>query len=238
MTEILRNIRLQFLTNNQFIRYFLFAAGEIILIILGILLALYIDNKNEEKHIHRLEKEYLRSIQTELDLDFENLSKFIENLTNVNNGLDIIIDNHEAQNRLPIDSITTLYQSILSSPNFRGHTETFESIESSGQLSVLQNVTFKHDYFKLLKEYEALDKYFNNVFLSYAIDINKNSTKYFALDKMSFIDKKYPYTQDAINSIMVSKFIRIAIIRQAEECHQTVSKLKDTIKSELETRFN
>lgn len=91
---------------------------------------------------------------------------------------------------------------------------------------------------QFLKEYEALEKYFGNVFLSYGIDINKDATTYFALDKMSFIDKTFPYSQDAINNVMMAKFIRISIFRLAEECYLTLSKLIDHTTSELVTRFN
>ena len=238
MTKLFRNIKQQLLTNNQFSRYFFYAFVEIVLIILGILIALHIDNKNQEKHNLRLEKEYLLSMQTELSVDFENLLRLIENLDDVIERLDVILDSHKNQYQIPLDSITKLYSRMFWVPHFRGHTETFESIESSGHLSLLQNSTLKHDYFQLLKEYEVFDKYYDNSFLSFANDINKNSTKYFALDRMSFIDEKYPYSQDALNNVVMSKLIRISLNGHAKECHQTVNKLIDNIKSELETRFS
>ena len=155
MSRIIRSIRQKLLTNNKVSKYLLFALGEIALIILGILLALQIDNKNQEKHNLKLEKEYLLSMQTELTLSLENPNSLIEKLKYAIDDLDIIIDSHNKHNRIPIDPINKLYQQILFVPEFRDQTETFESIESSGHLSLLKNMAIKHDYFRLLKEYEA-----------------------------------------------------------------------------------
>lgn len=103
---------------------------------------------------------------------------------------------------------------------------------------MIQNSSIKHNYFKLIKEYETFEKYYDNQFLSISIDINLNSTKYFALDKMGFIDEKYPYSQDAINNVIVSKLIRVSLNGHAKACHQSVNILIDNIETELETRFN
>lgn len=238
MTRILRNFRQQLSGNNQFSRYILFALGEIVLIILGILIALQIDNKNQEKHNFKLEKGYLLSMQEELAFDSENLLVFTDRLNNVIEDLEIIIDNHKTNSQLPIDSINKLYQRIFWVPYFRSHTETFESIESSGHLSIVQSLTIKHSFFQLIKEYEALAKYYDNQFLSFSIDINKNSASYFALDKMSFIDEKYAYSQDAINIIVMSILIRKSLIGHAKPCYQKVERLLDNIETELETRFS
>lgn len=238
MTRILRNFRQQLSGNNQFSRYFLFALGEIVLIILGILIALQIDNKNQEKQNLGLEKEYLLSMHEELAIDSVNLLLFIERLNNVIEKLDIILDNHKTHSQLPIDSISFLYQQIFWVPYFRNHTETFESVESSGHLSIIQNLNIKHGFFQLIKEYEALAKYYDNQFLSFSIEINKNAANYFALDKMSFIDEKYAYSQDAINNIVMSRLIRESLIGHAKPCYRKVERLLDNIETELEARFN
>jgi len=236
--RIFRKIRQQQLTINQTSRYFLFATGEIALIIIGVLIALYIDNRKEEKYNLGLEKEYLLSMKKELANDSENLLRFTDNLNNVIGGFDIILDNNNTHSKLPSDSIARLYRRMFYVPQFRSHTETFESIESSGHLSLIQNLTIKHNFFQLINEYEAFEKFYIHQFLSIVVEITKNSTKYFAFDKMNFIDNNYPYSQDAINNIMMSKLVRASTIDLANVCHQTVIELLENIESELETRFS
>ena len=66
MIKFFRKIRQRLLTENRFSKYLLYAIGEIILVVIGILIALQINNWNEQ----------LKSIAKEKD----SLIKFIENL--------------------------------------------------------------------------------------------------------------------------------------------------------------
>lgn len=69
MINILRKIRRQFLENQNARKYFLYALGEIILIVVGILIALQINNWNIDKKNQNLEKVLLRGIQADLAAD-------------------------------------------------------------------------------------------------------------------------------------------------------------------------
>lgn len=58
-------------------RYFLYAAGEIILVVVGILIALQINNSNEAKKDREFEVKMLASIQKNLQADFEHVDGFM-----------------------------------------------------------------------------------------------------------------------------------------------------------------
>jgi len=49
MITLFRKIRKQLLTQNKLTRYLVYAVGEIFLVVIGILIALQINNWNEEK---------------------------------------------------------------------------------------------------------------------------------------------------------------------------------------------
>ena len=49
MINFFRRIRQTLLTQNKMSQYLLYAIGEIILVVIGILIALYINNANEKK---------------------------------------------------------------------------------------------------------------------------------------------------------------------------------------------
>ncbi|MEH6779908.1 DUF6090 family protein, partial [Maribacter arcticus] len=49
MIKFFRRIRQQLLTENKFSKYLLYAIGEIILVVIGILIALSINNWNENR---------------------------------------------------------------------------------------------------------------------------------------------------------------------------------------------
>ena len=49
MLRFFRQIRQRLLTDNKFSKYLLYAIGEILLVVIGILIALQVDNWNEQR---------------------------------------------------------------------------------------------------------------------------------------------------------------------------------------------
>ena len=59
MIKFFRKIRQRLLTENKFSKYLLYAFGEILLVVIGILIALQINNWNEEVKAHAIELDIL-----------------------------------------------------------------------------------------------------------------------------------------------------------------------------------
>ena len=66
MIKFFRRIRQKLLTENKFSKYFLYAVGEIVLVVVGILIALSVNNWNEDKKEQRQEQIYLKNLQVDL----------------------------------------------------------------------------------------------------------------------------------------------------------------------------
>ena len=62
MLKFFRKIRKELLSENSFSKYLLYAIGEIILVVIGILIALQINNWSEEKKDTKKEYQILLSI--------------------------------------------------------------------------------------------------------------------------------------------------------------------------------
>lgn len=69
MIKIFRNIRRRMLGENRFTRYLLYAIGEIILVVIGILLALQINNWNEGRKEQKAEVSFLKGVKSDLKQD-------------------------------------------------------------------------------------------------------------------------------------------------------------------------
>lgn len=67
MIKFFRKIRQRLLSENKFSKYLLYALGEIVLVVIGILIALRINNWNEERKNAHLEQDYLISILADLE---------------------------------------------------------------------------------------------------------------------------------------------------------------------------
>ena len=72
MFHILRRIRQNLLQSNHFRTYFLYAIGEILLVVIGILIALQINNWNEKRIEIKQEVELLMDFKNSLELDLKN----------------------------------------------------------------------------------------------------------------------------------------------------------------------
>ncbi len=83
MIKFFRRIRQKLLAEKIFNKYLVYAIGEIILIVIGILIALQISNWNEIKKIRSSEQHYLLSLKTEFNFNKVELEK-IMNRNNTN----------------------------------------------------------------------------------------------------------------------------------------------------------
>lgn len=78
MLRFLRQLRLKQISGKQFRRYFLYALGEVLLVVIGILLALQIDSWNNNRILKKKELLYLKEIQVSLQDDLELIGNSIE----------------------------------------------------------------------------------------------------------------------------------------------------------------
>src|SRR5210317_1371467 len=78
MIKFFRKIRQRLLSENKFSKYVFYALGEIFLVVLGILIALSINNWNTERINNNRVKQYAKSLVQDLENDIEmiNVSQF------------------------------------------------------------------------------------------------------------------------------------------------------------------
>jgi hypothetical protein len=99
------------LVENRFNKYLLYASGEIILVVIGILIALQINNWNEKRKQKELGYKYLTEMRYELQADVSMIDGYISRLKKS-------IENHEAAlqtkdiNLLSLDSLSMLISPI------------------------------------------------------------------------------------------------------------------------------
>ncbi|NNC62889.1 MAG: hypothetical protein HKO11_11175, partial [Eudoraea sp.] len=79
MFRFFRQIRQQLLGDGKNTKYLKYALGEIILVVIGILLALQINNWNEDRKSRNFEVEMLQQIRVNLLQDRIALSQIAEN---------------------------------------------------------------------------------------------------------------------------------------------------------------
>ncbi|WP_339893795.1 DUF6090 family protein [uncultured Algibacter sp.] len=66
MIKFFRKIRQKLLTENKFSKYLLYAVGEIVLVVIGILIALQVNTWNENTKRNTEEIEYLKRLNKDI----------------------------------------------------------------------------------------------------------------------------------------------------------------------------
>ena len=120
---------------NKTGRYFKYAIGEIVLVVIGILIALQINNWNEVKKAKEKETHALNEIISDLDNNIKNLrtikTRERNSLNSSKNSLKIIIDVLENKKEYH-DSLITHFTGILKYPDPDLKTSGYESLTSIG----------------------------------------------------------------------------------------------------------
>ena len=159
MIPFFRKIRWRLAANNQFFKYSRYAIGEIVLVVVGILIALYINNWNEERKDIINKKLFKQALIEDLQKDTAHINRNIKNaeLTiKVFGDRAIKLDNPN----VTLDTIIKLY-TLTSIPHMGimpPNKTTFESLMSTGNIKV-----FNED------EIHELLNFYDNIRLGYAL---------------------------------------------------------------------
>jgi len=146
MITLLRKIRKGLVAEGRFSSYLLYALGEILLVVLGILIALQINNWNNIKQQQKLERKYLAEIHSNLKLDLMDINfniNFNEDKLSSNQIVLAYLNNEEAYH----DSLNFHFSNLLGSTRSVANMSAYENLKSRGleivsDDSLRQNITY------------------------------------------------------------------------------------------------
>jgi hypothetical protein len=150
MIKLFRKIRQNLLSEGKTGKYFKYAIGEIVLVMIGILLALQVNNWNEERKNISIRKSYLENLKVDLKEDLENL----ERLNTINTSAETegfyladFLDN----NLVEVDTLRLMKSIIFTGyiPNLTVISATYNDLINSNNIYLFNDVALK----RLLDDY-------------------------------------------------------------------------------------
>ncbi|MFD1616614.1 DUF6090 family protein [Gelatiniphilus marinus] len=90
MIKFFRKIRQNLLSEGKNRKYFKYAIGEIILVVIGILIALQINNWNEKRKLKDAEIKLLQNFETSIESDIESFEYYIEEYRTIHNSIKLL----------------------------------------------------------------------------------------------------------------------------------------------------
>lgn len=138
MIKFFRKIRQKLLTENKLSKYFIYAVGEIFLVVIGILIALQINNWNESNKQSQKQIELLTSLRNEVNTDINYMSRedslysIIEDKFKI--GINLFF---EARNISDIDSVNQFTPQLWN--DFTINQNTYNEMVNSGDMYKISN---------------------------------------------------------------------------------------------------
>jgi hypothetical protein len=154
MIKLFRNIRQKLLAEGKTKNYFKYAIGEIVLVVIGILIALQINNWNEERKDKSRIRTNLYSISEDIQEDIQLFQNTFNSLHRQNFAARNIVPIMESENKLIQDSLKFIldFNTLTTTPIITKRNNTWDYLNSSGAISEFPDA-------KLLK---MLQDYYNN----------------------------------------------------------------------------
>lgn len=172
------------MSQNKTSKYFKYAIGEIILVVIGILIALQINNWNNERIDRQSEKKYLMTIIKDLKKDIERLDYLVKFREERLIGDQALIDHI---NGTTVDSLEILCYYVVNAMmehKFSPNNSTFTELTNSGNLNIIKSDTIKALLLELEKSYKTNVQAIDHETFDYREYISKPTNNTTRIDKL------------------------------------------------------
>ncbi|RPA68542.1 hypothetical protein EF405_08125 [Cyclobacteriaceae bacterium YHN15] len=138
MIKFFRKIRQKLLQQNRITQYLIYAVGEIFLVVIGILIALQVNNANQRRLDNIRRNEYIIRIKGDIESDLKQLDQLadvlgIENLENIDRYFQFF-----NQGGQPVDVfVDSALRTPLNRFRYLPNRHSFEDMKSSGNIQFL-----------------------------------------------------------------------------------------------------
>ncbi|MBT8376350.1 MAG: hypothetical protein KJO22_05740 [Bacteroidia bacterium] len=165
MIKFFRHIRFNLMSQNKTGKYLKYAIGEIILVVIGILIALQINNWNEERKLSIKETIYLKGLKADFEQSKQALARVIKKTNRVSNRADTLatmIKKHG--NELTAIQIDSLTGGSTGFTVFMPSEGVINDIIGSGKLDMIKNNELREQIasweagLAMIREFEEIGK--------------------------------------------------------------------------------
>ena len=227
MFKLFRKIRYNLMKQNKTSRYFKYALGEIVLVVIGILIALQINNWNENRKNRQFESEIITLINDNLLKDSTSLTLELKKSKIALASTDRLLT--QVSQGVYNDSLHYLIGDIMNFQRFKSQSSAFEVLKSKG----IENIRNNRLQLALISYYdEILFKTYQSM-----LDVEKSFiTDWVPVIKEDFIDFKWmqyavPTNSQAFfekpSTIILFKLFKDNRIGQVERMETAIAKITE-----------
>ena len=178
MIKLFRKIGQNLLLEGKTAKYFTYAIGEIVLVVIGILIALSINSWNENRKNRTQETFILQRLQSDLSTDIDLIAYQIEKSQTFKDQylfcIEVLLDERQATRAKFMEN----FGSVTTILYFKPNRTTFDNIVSFGQMDLIVNKDLTNSIVKYYNEAshigwdEALVNYTRNYYGPYIMQFD------------------------------------------------------------------
>jgi hypothetical protein len=196
MLKFFRKIRQNLISSGKTANYLKYAIGEIILVVIGILIALQINNWNEKRKLVIEEKQYYKNIKRQLTEDASYINNNIEFNQKYYDQYDYATQLLISNDRNHLDTLAIITLNLLEYSDFHQESNIYAALVNSGEVKLLKN----QDIVEGLQKLEETYIYINRLEASH-FDIIKG-----IYPELSKIIRFYPLNVERVDRLFDFEF--------------------------------
>ncbi len=139
MLRFFRQIRQKLIEQEQVRKYIWYALGEILLVMIGILLALQVNNWNQKRILTESAEEHLLLLKSDLQEDHRKLLVLRDEINSSLNSSKNLMERYKLNLEANVDSMMYELTQLIFEFNFSSDKSALDILLSSGDLGVIQD---------------------------------------------------------------------------------------------------
>ena len=147
------------LAEKKISKYLIYSIGEIVLVVIGILIALQINNWNQDRINTGKQQDYLIGLKNDLEkqiTSFNTSVQFYDHIIGI--GESILVDFSSIGTLTEIDSINRKLSFLMYAGGYPEITTTFNELNSTGQLNLIKEKSLRSQVIKYYQNSENNQK--------------------------------------------------------------------------------
>ncbi len=158
MLLIVKDMKQKLIENKKLSNYLLYAVGEIFLIVMGILIALQIDNWNNEKVDRENERKTYQNVKSQIKEDMKALKEVMDYNTMYLGQYEKASNYILTNNRKAMDTLAYYAMNLSQFSDFHRSANIYETLVNSGDIKLMKNDSIAGKLQKLEMTYNFINR--------------------------------------------------------------------------------
>jgi hypothetical protein len=151
-------IRAGVLKDGNLVKYLTYAAGEIVIVVVGIIVALYLNNWNRERADNKLEIQYYQNLKNQLNDDLNTLIDVMDYDQQHFNQFIYAKKLISSRDRSKIDTLAKIALNMVRYGDFRRKSNIYQTLVNSGEIILINNKRIKEMLESLEQDYLYINR--------------------------------------------------------------------------------